>query len=77
MIVETKVKKIISKIMTDVDSEKIIPQASLIDDLGADSLSIIEMVQAMEESFDLEIDDDEAEKLLTVQSAIDLIKARS
>lgn len=49
-----------------VDAEKVKPEASFIDDLGADSLDIVELVMAMEEEFDIEIPDEEAEKLRTV-----------
>ena len=75
--IETTVKKVISQIMTDVDIENILPENSLIDDLGADSLIVVELVMAMEESFNLEIDDDEAGKLITVQDVIDFIKTKS
>jgi acyl carrier protein len=54
-----------------------VPEASLIEDLGADSLTIVELVMSMEEIFDIEIDDDAAEKLVTVQDAIDFIKTKS
>ena len=77
MVIETTVKKVISQIMADVDIENILPENSLIDDLGADSLTVVELVMAMEESFNLEIDDEEAGKLITVQDAIDFIEARS
>ena len=50
---------------------------SLIEDLGADSLTIVELVMSMEEIFEIEIDDEDAEKLLTVQDAIDFIKSKS
>ncbi len=77
MTVETKVKNVIAKINLDVDIENILLETSFIEDLGADSLTIVELVMAMEEAFEIEIDDTEAEKLLTVQDVIDLIKARS
>jgi len=76
-VIETTVKKVISKIITDVDIEDILLESSLIEDLGADSLTIVELVMAMEESFDLEIDDKEAGLLTTVQDIIDFIKERS
>lgn len=63
--------------MADVDIDNILPGSSLIDDLGADSLTIIELVMAIEESFGIEIDDDEAGKLLTVQDVIHFVKAKS
>ena len=76
MTVETKVKKVISEKIPDVDIEDIVPEASLIEDLGADSLTIVELVMSMEEIFEIEIDDDDAEKLVTVQDAIDFIKSK-
>jgi acyl carrier protein len=62
---ESKVKNIIVE-QLGVDAEKVKPEASFIDDLGADSLDIVELVMAMEEEFDLEIPDEDAEKLRTV-----------
>jgi acyl carrier protein len=76
MSVEDKITKIISEKL-DVDISEVIPKASLVDDLGADSLDLVELVMTMEEEFDIEISDEEAEKLVTVQSAIDYIKANS
>lgn len=61
-----KIKDIIVE-QLGVDPEKVKPEASFIDDLGADSLDIVELVMAMEEEFDLEIPDEDAEKLKTVQ----------
>jgi acyl carrier protein len=55
----------------------VVPEASLIDDLGADSLTIVELIMSMEEFFEIEIDDEAAEKLVTVQDAIDFIKSKS
>ena len=77
MTVETKVKKVIAEKIPGLDIEDIIPEASLIEDLGADSLTIVELVMSMEEIFDMEIDEDDAEKLITVQDAIDFIKSKS
>ncbi|MCP4021001.1 MAG: acyl carrier protein [Desulfobacteraceae bacterium] len=77
MTVETKVKKVIAEKISDVDLDDIVNEASLIEDLGADSLTIVELVMSMEEIFEIEIDDDDAEKLVTVQDAIDYIKAKS
>jgi len=76
MTVETKVKKVIAEKIPDIDIEDIVPEASLIEDLGADSLTIVELVMSMEEIFEIEIDDDDAEKLLTVQDAVDFIKSK-
>ena len=67
-----KVKQIISE-QLGVDETEITPSASFVDDLGADSLDQVELVMALEEAFDLEISDEEAEKILTVQDAIDYI----
>ena len=53
-----------------VDKEKVVPKASFIDDLGADSLDQVELIMAMEEEFDVEIPDEDAEKIKTVQDAI-------
>ena len=66
MSISPKVKEIIVE-QLGVDPEKVKPEASFIDDLGADSLDIVELVMAMEEEFDLEIPDEDAEKLKTVQ----------
>ena len=77
MTVETKVKKVIAEKLPDIDMDDIVPEASLIDDLGADSLTIVELVMSMEEIFDIEIDEDDTDKLRTVQDAIDFIKAKS
>ena len=76
MTVETKVRKVIAQKIPGVDIEDIIPEASLIEDLGADSLTIVELVMSMEEIFEIEIDEDDAEKLLTVQDAVDFIKSK-
>jgi acyl carrier protein len=55
---------------------EIVPEASFIDDLGADSLDLVEMVMAMEEAFDIEIPDDDAEKLQTIGDAVAYLKTR-
>ena len=57
-----------------VVKEKVVPKASFVDDLGADSLDLVELVMAMEEEFGIEIADEEAEKMETVQDAIDFVK---
>lgn len=77
MTVESKVKKVIAEKLPDIDIDDIIPEASFLEDLGADSLTIVELVMSLEETFEIEIDDDDAEKLVTVQDAIDYIKAKS
>ncbi len=76
MTIETKVKKVIAQKIPGIDIEDIVPEASLIEDLGADSLTIVELVMSMEEIFEIEIDDDDTDKLLTVQDAIDFIKSK-
>ncbi len=69
MKIEDKVKKIIAEKL-DVDISDVVPEASLIDDLGADSLAIVELIMSIEEEFDIEIPDEDAEKLATVKEAI-------
>ena len=59
-----------------VEKEKVVSEASFVDDLGADSLDTVELVMALEEEFETEIPDEEAEKITTVQLAIDFITAR-
>ena len=56
------------------DREEVVPEASFIDDLGADSLDLVELVMHMEEEFDVEIPDEEAENIRTVQDAINYVK---
>lgn len=70
--VETKVKKIVAE-QLGVDLESISNEKSFVDDLGADSLDTVELVMALEDEFELEIADDDAEKITTVQNAIDYI----
>lgn len=72
--VESKVKEIIVENL-GVDAATVNPQASFVNDLGADSLDTVELVMALEEEFDMEIPDEEAEKIQTVGQAIDYIKA--
>ncbi|MFV0437697.1 MAG: acyl carrier protein [Desulfopila sp.] len=57
-----------------VEKDKVVPNASFVDDLGADSLDLVELIMAMEEGFDVEIPDEDAEKISTVQDAIDYVK---
>ena len=71
--IEEKVKKIITE-QLNVSEEDVVPEASFVDDLGADSLDQVELIMAMEEEFDLSISDEDAEKIATVQNAIDFIK---
>ncbi len=72
MAVEEKMIDIIVEQLS-VDREKVVPGASFVDDLGADSLDLVELIMAMEEEFDVEIPDEEAEKITTVQNAIDYV----
>jgi acyl carrier protein len=60
-----------------VDEGEVTPNASFVDDLGADSLDTVELVMAFEEAFDIEIPDEEAEKIKTVKNAIDYINAHA
>ena len=73
MSVEQKVIEIIID-QLGVDEKQVNPEASFIDDLGADSLDTVELVMALEEEFDIEIPDEDAEKIATVQNAVDYIK---
>jgi acyl carrier protein len=73
--IEETVKKIVSE-QLGVDLEKVVTEASFIDDLGADSLDTVELVMALEEEFDQEIPDEDAEKIRTVQDAISYIQER-
>ncbi|PZU05148.1 MAG: acyl carrier protein [Francisella sp.] len=70
--IEEKVKEIVSE-QLDVTIDKIKDESSFQDDLGADSLDIVELVMSLEEAFECEIPDDEAEKISTVKQAIDYI----
>ncbi len=71
-----KVKEIIVE-QLGVDEKDVVMEASFIDDLGADSLDIVELIMALEEAFDLEIPDKDAEKIQTVGDAVEYIKAHS
>ena len=70
--VEQKVKEIICE-QLGVSEEEVTPEASFIEDLGADSLDIVELVMAMEEEFEVEIPDEEAEHIKTVKDAVNFI----
>ncbi len=72
MSVEDKVKNIIAEKLS-VDLNEVVPEASFVDDLGADSLDLVELIMSMEEEFDIDIDDEDAEKMLSVKDAIDYI----
>ncbi|NVL91836.1 MAG: acyl carrier protein [Desulfobacterales bacterium] len=73
MSVEEKVRKIICE-QLEVNEEDVVPEASFVDDLGADSLDQVELIMAMEEEFGISISDEEAEKILTVRDAIEYIQ---
>jgi acyl carrier protein len=76
MTIEEKVKSIIADQLS-VDEAQVKPEASFINDLGADSLDTVELIMALEEEFGIEISDEDAEKIQTVQAAIDYIKAHA
>ena len=76
MSVEQKVKQIIVE-QLGVDEGQVDAGASFVDDLGADSLDIVELVMAFEEAFELDIPDEDAEKIATVKDAIEYIEAKS
>ena len=76
MSVEEKVKEIIVD-QLGVDEKQLNPEAFFIEDLGADSLDTVELVMALEEEFDVEIPDEDAEKIATVQHAIDYVKSHT
>ncbi len=71
--IESKVKEIITDNL-GVDAAVVVAQASFVNDLGADSLDTVELVMALEEEFDIEIPDEDAEKIQTVGQAVDYIK---
>ncbi|MEX0899974.1 MAG: acyl carrier protein [Gammaproteobacteria bacterium] len=72
--IEERVKKIVAE-QLGAKEEDVTKDASFVDDLGADSLDTVELVMALEEEFECEIPDEEAEKITTVQQAVDYIKA--
>jgi acyl carrier protein len=72
--IEERVKKIVVE-QLGVKEDEVSPESSFVDDLGADSLDTVELVMALEEEFNCEIPDEEAEKITTVQQAIDYIMA--
>ena len=75
MDIEAKVKEIIVE-QLGVDEAQVIPEASFIDDLGADSLDTVELVMAFEEKFDIEIPDEDAEKIRSVGEAIEYLNQK-
>jgi len=74
--IEEQVKSIVAE-QLGVKEDEVTNDASFVDDLGADSLDTVELVMALEEEFETEIPDEEAEKITTVQQAIDFVNARS
>ena len=74
--VEERVKKIIA-VQLGVEEDEVTPEASFVEDLGADSLDTVELVMALEEEFGIEIPDEDAEKILTVGKALDYIKEKA
>lgn len=75
MSIQDKVKRIIAE-QLKVSEERVVPEASFSGDLGADSLDTVELVMELEKNFDTEIPDEDAQKILTVQDAIDYIATR-
>ncbi|MDX9745120.1 MAG: acyl carrier protein [Syntrophales bacterium] len=71
-------EKVISLIVEqlDITREECVPEASFIDDLGADSLDLVELIMEMEETFHIQVADEELEKIRTVQDVIDFLKSR-
>ncbi len=72
MSTEDKVKKIIAEKLS-VDIDEVVPDASFVDDLGADSLDLVELIMSMEEEFNIDISDEDAEKITTVKEAINYV----
>ncbi|MFO7709103.1 MAG: acyl carrier protein [Desulfobacterales bacterium] len=73
--IEEKVKKIIAEKLS-VELSEVKPEASFVDDLGADSLDLVELIMSMEEEFGVEISDEDAEKIVTVKDAITYVRNR-
>jgi len=73
MSLKEKVFKLIEEKL-EIDSDEIVPEASFVNDLGADSLDLVELIMSMEEEFDIDIDDRDAEKLKTVQDVLDYLE---
>ena len=74
--VEERVKKIVVE-QLGVKDEDVTPESSFVDDLGADSLDTVELVMALEEEFNTQIPDEEAEKITTIQQAVDYVKSNA
>ena len=75
MAVEERIKKIIAE-QLGVEEDDVVPNAKFVEDLGADSLDTVELVMALEEEFEIEIPDEDAEKIQTVAAAVDFIKEK-
>jgi len=71
--IEERVKEIVAN-QLGVEPNEVVPEASFVDDLGADSLDLVELIMAMEEEFGVEVPDEDAEKIRTVQDTIDYLK---
>lgn len=71
-----RVKKVVVE-QLDVSEEEVTPQASFVEDLGADSLDVVELVMGLEEEFDIEIPDEDAEKIATVKDAVSYIESKT
>ncbi|GAB1400704.1 acyl carrier protein [Aminivibrio sp.] len=76
MSIEAKVKELVVE-QLGVSADEVKPESSFVESLGADSLDLTELIMAMEEEFDIEIDDEDAQKIATVQDAINYIKSKS
>jgi acyl carrier protein len=76
MSIQDRVRKIIAEQLS-VSEDKVVPEASFVGDLGADSLDTVELVMALEEQFETEIPDEDAQKILTVQDAIEYVSSRA
>ncbi len=76
MSLENKVREMIAK-QLDLDIKEVTAESSFLEDLGADSLDVVELIMQMEEEFGLQIPDEDAEKIKTVQDAIDYIKKKT
>jgi acyl carrier protein len=71
-----RLKKLIVELL-EVDEADVVPEASFVDDLAADSLDFVELITAVEDTFGIEIPDEDAEKLLTVKEAVEYIRSKS
>ncbi len=71
-----RVKKVLVE-QLDVSEDEVTPQASIVDDLGADSLDVVEIIMGLEEEFDVEIPDEDAEKITTVQQIMDYVDEKA